>query len=227
MARNEFQSICKYQRRRFYGSGPLNDKQTIILRGTSDRRRQTCPARSCLCCGRRRLGSYQAGVYQALHEAGIEPDWIIGTSIGAINASLIAGNGRAPFVEAENSGNGWSKSDREFSRCASRGLTRGFPTVDDHQGDPGFSGQICSPMPAIPFRLARKMQLTIRPAASEDAYRTCQFNLMDLCTPRLTVGAAHPNQPDALFRQPRQDFGEAHHGVRRAGAGLSGSAHRR
>src|SRR6266436_4737311 len=38
------------------------------------------------------LGAYQAGVYQALHEAGIEPDWIIGTSIGAINAGLIAGN---------------------------------------------------------------------------------------------------------------------------------------
>src|SRR6185295_4615546 len=38
------------------------------------------------------LGAYQAGVYEALHEAGIEPDWIIGTSIGAINASLIAGN---------------------------------------------------------------------------------------------------------------------------------------
>jgi NTE family protein len=38
------------------------------------------------------LGAYQAGVYQALHEAGIEPDWVIGTSIGAINASLIAGN---------------------------------------------------------------------------------------------------------------------------------------
>src|SRR5258706_14410965 len=38
------------------------------------------------------LGSYQAGVYQALHEAGIEPDWIIGTSIGAINASIICGN---------------------------------------------------------------------------------------------------------------------------------------
>src|SRR6201997_2255987 len=38
------------------------------------------------------LGSYQAGVYQALQEVGIEPDWVIGTSIGAINASLIAGN---------------------------------------------------------------------------------------------------------------------------------------
>ena len=40
------------------------------------------------------LGAYQAGVYHALHEHGIEPDWIIGTSIGAINASLIAGNPR-------------------------------------------------------------------------------------------------------------------------------------
>lgn len=38
------------------------------------------------------LGAYQAGVYQAMHEAGIEPDWIIGTSIGAINAALITGN---------------------------------------------------------------------------------------------------------------------------------------
>lgn len=38
------------------------------------------------------LGAYQAGVYQALHQAGIEPDWVIGTSIGAINASIIAGN---------------------------------------------------------------------------------------------------------------------------------------
>ncbi|MGO9005910.1 MAG: patatin-like phospholipase family protein [Beijerinckiaceae bacterium] len=38
------------------------------------------------------LGSYQAGVYQALQETGIEPDWVIGTSIGAVNACLIAGN---------------------------------------------------------------------------------------------------------------------------------------
>jgi len=38
------------------------------------------------------LGAYQAGVYQALHEAGIEPDWVSGVSIGAINAAIIAGN---------------------------------------------------------------------------------------------------------------------------------------
>jgi NTE family protein len=38
------------------------------------------------------LGAYQVGVYEALHEAGIEPDWVIGTSIGAINGAVIAGN---------------------------------------------------------------------------------------------------------------------------------------
>ena len=40
------------------------------------------------------LGAYQVGCYEALHEAGIEPDWVIGTSIGAINAALIAGNAK-------------------------------------------------------------------------------------------------------------------------------------
>src|SRR5262249_3579093 len=40
------------------------------------------------------LGAYQAGVYQALHEAEIEPDWVSGVSIGAINSAIIAGNSR-------------------------------------------------------------------------------------------------------------------------------------
>ena len=38
------------------------------------------------------LGAYQAGVYERLAEAALEPDWIAGISIGAINAALIAGN---------------------------------------------------------------------------------------------------------------------------------------
>ncbi len=41
------------------------------------------------------LGAYQAGVYQALHEHALTPDWVVGTSIGALNAALIAGNERA------------------------------------------------------------------------------------------------------------------------------------
>lgn len=38
------------------------------------------------------LGSYQAGVYQGLNEAGIRPNWVAGISIGALNAAIIAGN---------------------------------------------------------------------------------------------------------------------------------------
>ncbi len=38
------------------------------------------------------LGAYQAGVFEALAERGIHPDWLVGTSIGAINAALVAGN---------------------------------------------------------------------------------------------------------------------------------------
>ncbi|MFC5474945.1 patatin-like phospholipase family protein [Paraherbaspirillum soli] len=40
------------------------------------------------------LGAYQAGVYHAMHENGLTPDWVVGTSIGAINAAIIAGNER-------------------------------------------------------------------------------------------------------------------------------------
>ncbi len=44
------------------------------------------------------LGAYQAGVYQALHEHGLTPDWVVGTSIGAVNAAIIAGNVRPDRV---------------------------------------------------------------------------------------------------------------------------------
>src|SRR5690242_21278981 len=38
------------------------------------------------------LGSYQAGVYEGLAQAGIQPNWVAGVSIGALNAAVIAGN---------------------------------------------------------------------------------------------------------------------------------------
>ncbi|HEX3351115.1 MAG TPA: patatin-like phospholipase family protein, partial [Acetobacteraceae bacterium] len=45
------------------------------------------------------LGSYQAGVYEALASSDYKPDWVAGISIGAINAALIAGNSPATRVE--------------------------------------------------------------------------------------------------------------------------------
>src|SRR6267142_1464699 len=45
------------------------------------------------------LGSYQAGVYEALASSDYKPDWVAGISIGAINAALIAGNSPEMRVE--------------------------------------------------------------------------------------------------------------------------------
>jgi NTE family protein len=38
------------------------------------------------------LGAYHAGVYEGMAEAGHAPTWVVGVSIGAITAALIAGN---------------------------------------------------------------------------------------------------------------------------------------
>lgn len=66
------------------------------------------------------LGAYQAGVYEALHEAGIEPDWVVGTSIGAINAALIAGSPPADRLDRL----------REFWRRVETGTFMGMPIPD-------------------------------------------------------------------------------------------------
>jgi NTE family protein len=46
------------------------------------------------------LGSYQAGVYEGLAEVGVQPNWIAGVSIGALNTAIIAGNAPENRVEA-------------------------------------------------------------------------------------------------------------------------------
>src|SRR5215468_9492254 len=63
------------------------------------------------------LGAYQAGVYQALAEADLHPDWVAGISIGALNAAIIAGNAPTARVDklrgfwesiTDNPLNGWT-----------------------------------------------------------------------------------------------------------------------
>jgi NTE family protein len=73
------------------------------------------------------LGAYQAGVYEALSEAGIHPNWIAGISIGAINAAIIAGN--APEARVERLRKFWRQAtaDGPWSGAgdACVGLARG------------------------------------------------------------------------------------------------------
>src|SRR5258708_24529236 len=61
-------------------------------RTESAKRRVDFECVSLLLQGGGALGAYQGGVYQALAEADLHPDWVAGISIGAINAALIAGN---------------------------------------------------------------------------------------------------------------------------------------
>src|ERR1700754_2462234 len=89
------------------------------------------------------LGAYQAGVYQALREAGMEPDWVCGVSIGAINSAIIAGN--PPEKRLERLQTFWDRiparkvwhytPDGDIYRKA-RNLTSSFMTTT--LGQPGF-----------------------------------------------------------------------------------------
>jgi len=46
------------------------------------------------------LGAYQAGVIEGLQRGGVEPDWVAGISIGALNAAVFAGNAPADRAAA-------------------------------------------------------------------------------------------------------------------------------
>ena len=66
------------------------------------------------------LGSYQAGVYEALDRAGISVDHVAGISIGAVNAAIIAGNPPARRVERLRAF--WDEMEREAADLAAPGF---------------------------------------------------------------------------------------------------------
>ncbi len=140
------------------------------------------------------LGAYQAGVYQALHEAGIEPDWIIGTSIGAINASLIAGN------EAQNRlprlNEFWQRMAHKSFWHAWSAWAQAAPSLSYWQtlsrGIPGFF----EPNPLAFFGThaplgADRAGFYSTAPLEKTLLELVDFPLINRCKPRLTVGAAH------------------------------------
>ncbi|MCA1452444.1 patatin-like phospholipase family protein [Bradyrhizobium sp. BRP22] len=118
----------------------LDQQQTIPGRGW---RPERCERVALVLQGGGALGAYQAGVYQALHEANIEPDWICGVSIGAINSAIIAGN--PPELRLERLHTFWDRitgrkiwhytPDGDIFRKA-RNFTSSFMTTV--LGQPGF-----------------------------------------------------------------------------------------
>lgn len=139
------------------------------------------------------LGAYQAGVYQALHDAGIEPDWVIGTSIGAINGAILAGN--PPDTRL-------ARLDAFWSRVAATGGATGgwLPAVDDWwrrasifmQGIPAFFTP--SPLAWLglhaPLGREHASFYTTQPLR-ETLHSLVDFDYLNTCAMRLTVGAVH------------------------------------
>ena len=149
------------------------------------------------------LGAYQAGVYEALAEADIHPDWIAGISIGAINAAIVAGNPpssridrlREFWTHVTSDGSwscfdatrfGWARSDaaRNFfnQTSASLALTRGA------QGF--FSARTVMPwlqptgtIPATSFYDTGDLKHTLE--------RLVDFDRINAGTTRLSVGAVN------------------------------------
>lgn len=140
------------------------------------------------------LGSYQAGVYQALQEAGIEPDWIIGTSIGAINASLIAGN--EPQRRLERLHAFW----RRVQRAPHWSFASAFAGLGGRwshwstltQGIPGFftPNPLAHAGDAFPLGADHAGYYSTAPLEHTLA-ELVNFELINEGRPRLTVGAAH------------------------------------
>jgi NTE family protein len=140
------------------------------------------------------LGAFQGGVYQALHEAGIEPDWIIGTSIGAINAAIITGN--RPEERLAKLRDFWKRVERaEFWGAFPAWAGAGDALASWMTLTSGISGFF---EPHTRAFLGAHVNLGADHAgyySTEPLRKTLEelvdFTLINQKRPRLTVGAAH------------------------------------
>jgi NTE family protein len=153
------------------------------------------------------LGSYQAGVYQALQEARIEPDWIVGTSIGAINASLIAGN--APQDRLARLIEFWSRV-RRAPQLDFRGVLPGFSDRLSYwttltRGIPGFftPNPLAHAGDFYPLGADQAGYYSTAPLEATLA-ELVDFDLINDGNPRLTVGAAHVRSSQMTYFDSRR-----------------------
>lgn len=141
------------------------------------------------------LGAYQAGVFESLSAVYREPTWVAGISIGAINASLIAGN--TADCRAEKLREFWdvlSSSGRSFglSGGGMREAVNEFSAANVMLfGVPGFFSPRFPPAPfqsrgtmdAISFYDTAPLQKTLE--------RLVDFELVNSGAMRLSVGAVN------------------------------------
>ena len=140
------------------------------------------------------LGAYQGGAYKALATAGIEPDWVAGISIGAVNSAIIAGNPPERRVQRL----------REFWDLVSSRLTLPPLASDNNSrklfnetsaalvastGAPGFFDPRYPPAVFMPPGTIQAISLYDTSALRATLLELVDFDLINSGPTRLSVGA--------------------------------------
>jgi NTE family protein len=151
------------------------------------------------------LGAYQVGVYEALAEAGVEPDWVVGTSIGAINASLIAGSPKGErvdrlceFWKRVEHGPGLSNFMPAWMAATARNgvaVTSGVPSFFQPQPAAFLSPHLPLGPDAAGYYSTRPLMETLEELIDFD-----QLNSGDV---RLTVGASNVRTSEMVYFDSR------------------------
>jgi len=160
------------------------------------------------------LGSYQAGIYEAMAERSLQPDWVAGVSIGAINAALIAGNAPARRVERlrefwhlVSSGPGLTLPDWAGERALLNQWSAGVALT---MGIPGFFQPRYSPAllmggaaPVLSYYDTTSLKSTLE--------RLVDFDRINAREMRLSVGAVNVRTGNSVyFDNMHQRIGAEH-----------------
>ena len=157
------------------------------------------------------LGAYQAGVYEALAEADLHPDWVAGISIGAINGGLIAGN--APetrvdklraFWEGITANSCWNSSDwlspilknADSARQWRNHMSAGLALVN---GAPGFFNPRVPPAWLHPPGSAEATSLYDSSRLKATLERLIDFGRLNAGRTRFSIGAVNVRSGNHVY----------------------------
>lgn len=156
------------------------------------------------------LGSYQAGIYEALAEQGRAVDWVAGISIGAINAALIAGN--PPETRVARMREFWNlvSSDLtaspvipgEQARTVFNGLSAAWIALC---GVPGFFAPRVPPALLYPAGAPEALSVYDTSALRATLKRLVDFDRINSGEVRLSVGAVNVRSGNFVYFDNRNE----------------------
>jgi NTE family protein len=150
------------------------------------------------------LGAYHGGVYEGIAEVGFAPDWVVGISIGAINAALIVGN--PPERRVERLHEFWSRvsaqapfvlpATMDFARPMMNRMAAASAMVF---GIPGFfTPRVPPPQFAVPGSLAAMSYYDTEPLRAT-LEELVEFDRINGGSIRLSLGAVNARTGESVY----------------------------